>query len=384
MASVVLNWTPAGGLVTSQKVYRGPDPGSLSLIATLSASANSYTDTGLVGDAQYFYMVQSICSIGGPEDSTVVSVTTQQAVAVNLLVIPNAPPQANSDNILQSQGTLGSIIQGGINPISSPWSVMGWFRMDHKVTELQQNNVEDIADTVLFAIEEDYDSIAQNPGSYDVGHLAIYREASSSGDYLTVELQDNNANKIRYQYLLSSGSNNNITGITGPFPAVYWDDTVAGNNGLIHIAVTYNPSASLVNRVTVYWNSQALTISSAPYNSPPSDSGWSSNSKRITLGWAAEISVGYSGHSLKTSVDELGFYDSVLNSTSVMNGYNNNVIEIQSNIPSLAPTLEWSFEEDGSENGGTAAADILFNNPPGVQPYGEGPYVFPANQPIPQ
>lgn len=383
MASVVLNWTPAGGSVISQKVYRGPDTGSLSLIATVAASANTYTDSSVSADTQYFYMVQSVCSFGGPADSLVVSVTTQQATAVNLLVIPNAPPQQNSDNILETVQYVPSFLSN-FNPIANSWSVMGWFRMDHSVQELNQTSSEDAADTVLFAVEEDYDTIQQSPSGYDRGHVVIYREASSSGDYITVEIQDGNSNKIKYQYLLSSGSNNNITGITGPFPAVYWDNSVQGNNGLIHIGVTYNPLASLVNRVKVYWNSQELTISSAPYNSAPSDQGWTSTSKRFTLGWASEISSGYSGHSVKMSIDELGFYNSTLSSTSVVNGYNSGVIDVQSNHPSLAPDLEWSFEQDGSENSSIAGAEFSFSNPGGVQPYDQGPYVFPANQPLPQ
>ena len=382
MPSVVLNWTPAGGVVTSQKVYRGPDPGSLTLIASVSAAASTYTDTTVSSNTEYWYMIQSICSIGGPVDSDPVAVTTGTLQAVNLLVIPNSPPQQSSDNIVQSFGGASESLTQFTNPISSSWSVMGWWRADHDGQYLLQNQNEDIADTALFSIQEDYEQIANNPTGFDNAHLVIYREASSNGDYITVELLDNTLNKIRYQYLLSSGSNTAVTGIDSQYP--YWDNTYTNaNNNLVHLCITYTAAASIVQRVKVFWNGQELTITSVPYNAVPNGANWVNDNKRLVLGWAEGISVGYSGHTCAVSVDELVFYKQALDGSGSTVGYNNGVTEVHSNIPTLTtPDLEWSFEIDGSENNNNSAADFDLNNPPGINAYGNGPVIQPPNAPV--
>ena len=387
MATVNLSWTPASGSnVTEQRIYRGLDSNSLSLLASgLSPTANSYSDTTVTDSTRYYYMVQSICTIGGPTDSDIVSILLEGASLVpsnNLLVIPNSPPQDASDNIVESLGTLSDIMgdSGFNNPISDGWSVMGWWRADHNGSLLLDTGTEDIADTALFAVQDGYGAIT------DYGRLAIYREADPNGDHLTIDIKDNVtpiANKIRYRFLLSSGSNSGITNISSVYP--YWDNNYKDlpTYDLVHIAVIYDPSASLLQRVRAYWNGQALTLTSAPYNAVPAAQNWNSTNKKLVLGWAEDISVGYSNHVCGVSVDELAFYSFAIDSNSALIGYNGGIITKHSTIPGLsAPTLEWSFENNGSgaENGNNAAAEFSLTNPGSLgQWYGITPYIHPIN-----
>lgn len=84
--SIVLNWTAAGGAnSTGQKVERSPaGAGTYTTLATLNATATTYTDTSAVVDTVYDYRIVNICSVGGPTSSgtqdivdiTCVSLTT--------------------------------------------------------------------------------------------------------------------------------------------------------------------------------------------------------------------------------------------------------------------------------------------------------------------
>lgn len=84
--SIVLNWTAAGGAnSTGQKVERSlAGAGTYTTLATLSASATTYTDNSAVVDTVYDYRIVNICEVGGPTSSgtqdivdiTCVSLTT--------------------------------------------------------------------------------------------------------------------------------------------------------------------------------------------------------------------------------------------------------------------------------------------------------------------
>ena len=380
MPSVVLTWTPAGGAVTSQKVYRGPDPGSLALLATVGASVTTYTDTTVATNTEYVYMVQSVCSIGGPSDSDPVNVTTGSLQSVNLLVIPNAPPQQSVDNIVQTNGYTSEFLTSGFNPIGSSWTVMGWFRADHSPQAFGGSG-QDTADTALFSIQDDYEVIAQGPGAYAVDRMTVFREAGANGDSISVIIRDTSSNEITYRFNLYSGSNSPITGIGLQNP--YWDNTYVdqNTNNLVHIVVTYDAQASLVNRVNVYWNTQQLTITSVPYNSAPSSSNWDDQNKKLVLGWAMDISGTYSGHTCAVSVDELAFFESKVDSQVINTGYNNGVIEVPSNLQ-LTPDLEWSFESDGAENSSANGAAFSFDQPAGLQTFDNGVYLLAKNAQI--
>jgi hypothetical protein len=68
MPTINLSWTPAGGAATGQKVYRSNNSGvSYSLLTTLSATANSYSDTTPTAGDVYFYKVATVCASGDEE-----------------------------------------------------------------------------------------------------------------------------------------------------------------------------------------------------------------------------------------------------------------------------------------------------------------------------
>ena len=82
--SIVLNWTAAGGAnSTGQQVQRSLfGAGSYSTIATLGASAATYTDTTAVVDTVYDYKIVNICDVGGPTDSGRVNIVDITCVTV--------------------------------------------------------------------------------------------------------------------------------------------------------------------------------------------------------------------------------------------------------------------------------------------------------------
>ena len=68
MPTINLSWTPAGGAATGQKVYRSNDTGiTFTLLATISAAANSYADTTPAAGDVYFYKVATVCASGDEE-----------------------------------------------------------------------------------------------------------------------------------------------------------------------------------------------------------------------------------------------------------------------------------------------------------------------------
>lgn len=70
MATINLSWTPAGGAnSTGQKVQRKSGGSAFADIASLSASASTYSDTTAVDNVLYTYQILNICEFGGPTDS---------------------------------------------------------------------------------------------------------------------------------------------------------------------------------------------------------------------------------------------------------------------------------------------------------------------------
>jgi hypothetical protein len=82
--SIVLNWTAAGGAnSTGQQVLRTLyGANSYSTIATLSASAQTYTDTTAVVDTVYEYKILNICETGGPTEGGRVNIVDITCVTV--------------------------------------------------------------------------------------------------------------------------------------------------------------------------------------------------------------------------------------------------------------------------------------------------------------
>ena len=84
--SIVLNWTAAGGAnSTGQRVERSAfGANSYSTLATLSASATTYTDTTALIDTVYDYRIVNICEVGGPTNGgrvAIVDITCPTVVA---------------------------------------------------------------------------------------------------------------------------------------------------------------------------------------------------------------------------------------------------------------------------------------------------------------
>ena len=82
--SIVLNWTAAGGAnSTGQQVQRSLfGANSYSTIATLGASAATYTDTTAVVDTVYEYKIVNICEVGGPTEGGRVNIVDITCVTV--------------------------------------------------------------------------------------------------------------------------------------------------------------------------------------------------------------------------------------------------------------------------------------------------------------
>jgi hypothetical protein len=98
MPTINLSWTPAGGGATGQKVYRSNDTGlNYSLLATISAAANSYADTTPAAGDVYFYKVATVCASGDEETLPVdvcadASITTPIALeGITYVNVPGAP-----------------------------------------------------------------------------------------------------------------------------------------------------------------------------------------------------------------------------------------------------------------------------------------------------
>lgn len=101
MATILLNWTPAGGAnATSQLVQRKTSTTSFTTIATLSASADTYSDTTASDNVVYTYQVVTECAVGGPTDSEDVS-------AVALVCPMEVPVNVTLDEVSFDLPSLG-------------------------------------------------------------------------------------------------------------------------------------------------------------------------------------------------------------------------------------------------------------------------------------
>ena len=112
--SIVLNWTAAGGAnSTGQKVQRSAyGANSYSDLATLSATATTYTDTTAVVDTVYDYRIVNICEVGGPTNggrATIVDITCPTVTAtVAGLIISGEYTDALNESQFQSINLLDS------------------------------------------------------------------------------------------------------------------------------------------------------------------------------------------------------------------------------------------------------------------------------------
>lgn len=112
--SIVLNWTAAGGAnSTGQKVQRSPyGANSYSDIATLNATATTYTDTTALIDTVYDYRIVNICEVGGPTNggrAAIVDITCPTVTAAaDGLIIGGAYDETKNQTEFQSIKLLDS------------------------------------------------------------------------------------------------------------------------------------------------------------------------------------------------------------------------------------------------------------------------------------
>ena len=113
MATINLSWTPAGGAnSTGQKVQRKSGGSAFADIASLSASASTYSDTTAVNNILYTYQIVNICTYGGPTDSGDVSKgvplcpTVEETVAENFVTLsfPGLSGDATYTGTVEVQG----------------------------------------------------------------------------------------------------------------------------------------------------------------------------------------------------------------------------------------------------------------------------------------
>jgi hypothetical protein len=106
--SIVLNWTAAGGAnSTGQQVQRSAyNANSYSTIATLNATATTYTDTTAIIDTVYDYRIVNICEVGGPTNggrATIVDITCPTITTnVSGLIISGEHGETTNDSEYES------------------------------------------------------------------------------------------------------------------------------------------------------------------------------------------------------------------------------------------------------------------------------------------
>jgi len=106
--SIVLNWTAAGGAnSTGQRVERSAyGANSYSTIATLNATATTYTDTTAIIDTVYDYRIVNICEVGGPTNggrATIVDITCPTVTAsASGLIISGAHGETTNESEYES------------------------------------------------------------------------------------------------------------------------------------------------------------------------------------------------------------------------------------------------------------------------------------------
>jgi chitodextrinase/predicted esterase len=118
LTSIRLNWRNHGGSPVSFEVYRSGNPTTgFALVATIPATATTYTDNGLVSNRRYYYRLRAI-NDNGQSDFTGVATAVTASQIVNINFNHNnqnnaAAPWYNT-NSSPSGGTLGRALLSNI------------------------------------------------------------------------------------------------------------------------------------------------------------------------------------------------------------------------------------------------------------------------------
>lgn len=348
MASVTLNWTPWGGAIaTSQKVQRKLVGGSYSTIATVGPSVNTYTDNTAIYDTGYMYRILTVCSTGVETPSSEINVVTGIANPPNefYLFVPGAPPQALSDNVVKTTSNITTIL-GTINYFDTTWSASLWVKPEY----LSETGTQDSGFT-LFGLQSD--TVSTNKTRV-IAAVKNY----SGGSILILKFIDSADNYIQWEYLLSGGSNQAITGIPG---SSFYDTSTV--NVFKHIVITHDHTqASNTFKVKAYWNGNPLTLTGNPVSSF-NKTLYDPDKIKLNFGWLEGFTNAYQGHVLAKSIDEYAFYaGSLLTSSDAGILYNLNVIKAPYYIfPQISPSLSYSFEQPNfyNPNFGVAGAILV-------------------------
>lgn len=352
MASVTLNWTPWGGAIaTSQKVQRKLVGGSYSTIATVGPSVNTYTDNTAIYDTGYMYRILTVCSTGVETPSSEINVVTGIANPPNefYLFVPGAPPQALSDNVVKTTSNITTIL-GTINYFDTTWSASLWVKPEY----LSETGTQDSGFT-LFGLQSD--TVSTNKTRV-IAAVKNY----SGGSILILKFIDSADNYIQWEYLLSGGSNQAITGIPG---SSFYDTSTV--NVFKHIVITHDHTqASNTFKVKAYWNGNPLTLTGNPVSSF-NKTLYDPDKIKLNFGWLEGFTNAYQGHVLAKSIDEYAFYaGSLLTPSNVGILYNSNVIKAPYYIfPQIAPSLSYSFEQPDFYNPNFGVAGAILVETPG-------------------
>jgi hypothetical protein len=111
-ASVVLNWTApvnnGGSAITSVLVRRGTTSGGETTLATLAASALTYTDSTAVNGTTYFYEIEYVNAVGTSSPSNELSATpTATPTVPTAPSLTSATPSQSQVALIWSLGSTG-------------------------------------------------------------------------------------------------------------------------------------------------------------------------------------------------------------------------------------------------------------------------------------
>jgi len=136
----VLTWSapsdPGTTAVTGYKIYRGREPGQVTLLDKTQGPITTYTDTGLEVNETYYYRVSAVNSIGEGVRSSEASLTTSDTTAPVIINAAVSPESFTADDTITITAT--------VTDMSSIQEVMAVISVDgeevEKVTLVSQGD----------------------------------------------------------------------------------------------------------------------------------------------------------------------------------------------------------------------------------------------------
>jgi len=110
---IVLTWSvpsdPGTTAVTSYKIYRGREPGQVTLLDKTQGPITTYTDTGLEANETYYYRVSAVNTIGEGVRSSEVSRTTSDTTAPVITNTAVSPDSFTADDTITITATVADM-----------------------------------------------------------------------------------------------------------------------------------------------------------------------------------------------------------------------------------------------------------------------------------